>query len=240
MAKKETVETAVVTKETKVESKRGLATRPTGQLKLGSVEEQFAFAQRLIELKMISETFTAPAQVVIGIQWAISMRLEPVTALNLMYVIRGRPSLWGDGPLMMCQRNGELCDIEEFFVDKDGKRISVENKNLSAPAWGAVCRVWRKGHVVPQEDFFSLEDMRRAKVDVNKHGKKETWAKYERIMLRYRARSLALKTKFADCLQGVDIAEYHHNFTPELPEESHIAGMDTKENINAALLEDFK
>lgn len=211
---------------------KGMKVVETGELALHSLSDQLAFSQRLINEKMISDTFKTPQQVVIGMQYAISMGLKPVLALKQMYVIKGRPCLYGDAPLALCMR--EVKDIEEFFLDKEQKRICVENKNLNAPVWAAVTRVWRKEQALVQEDSFSLEDLARAGIDKGSNGKKDTWAKYERNMMRYKARSMALKVKFTDFLSGIGIAEYDEDFSPETPEIAG-SGNSLADEMNGAL-----
>lgn len=205
--------------ESKVVKPQGtqLTTLQTGVVALESLSEQLAFAERLIKEEMVSSTFKTPQQVVIGIQYAKVMKMEPIAALKMMYVVGNKPCLYSEGPLLLCQRSSVFDKIEEFFIDDDGLRISFDNKNLKSKVFGAVTRVWRKGDPLVQEDFFTLDDLKRAKLDVSKYGKKDVWEKWERLMLRYKARSMALKSKFADLIGGIGISEYDENFSPELP-----------------------
>lgn len=218
-----------------VAKQAGLTTAASGLMTLTSVQDQLAFAKRLIDERMISSTFKTASQVVVAIQWAISMKLEPVAALRQIYVVNGRPCLWGDGPMMLVQRSGQMESIEEFFVAADGKKICFENGNLKDEVYASVTRVKRRGDAVVQEDYFTLDDMERGGLT----GKGDTWRKWTRIMCRYRARSLALKSKFPDLLNGMDIAEHSENFSPEMPDESRRAIKGAKADINAQFAEDM-
>lgn len=211
--------------------------RSDGSLALNTIDEQLRFADTLIRQGMISSTFTTPQQVVVAMQWAKTMRMEVMSALRLMYVVDGRPCLWGDGPLMLVQRSGELESIIEFFVDEKGERICSESKNLASPVWGSVTQVWKKGDPRMQEDFFSVEDLKRAGLETTRAGKKkETWLKFERIMMRMKARTMALKSKFANHVNGVPVAEYDHHFSPDMPTESmEVRERSVKSEINDEL-----
>lgn len=203
---------------TKTENRTSLELKSNGGMSLVSLSDQLAFAQRLMTEKMISNTFETPQQVVIGIQYAKALGIEPIVGLKMMYVVGGKPSLYSEGPLALCQRQPCFGSIEEFFIDEEGQKICFENKNLKSKVWGSVTRVWRKDDPRAQEDYFTLEDLARAKLDVNKYGKKDVWAKFERIMMRYKARTMALKSKFADLIGGIPIAEYDDHFSPETPD----------------------
>ena len=144
-----------------------------------------------------------------AMQFALELGLKPLTALRQIAVVQGTPSLFGDLPLSLCFASGLVETINEFLVDKDGKEISVANGNTLAEAVGAVCQMRRKGDPNQIERFFTLEDAKRAGL-----GNSPTWKAYPKYMLKYRARSQALKDKFPDALNGVSIAEYDFNSKP--------------------------
>lgn len=204
--------------ETKEKVTRSLAVNERGSFALQSLEDQLAFAGRLMREGAISETFKTPQQVVIAFQYAKALGINEILAVKMMYVVNGRPCLYGEGPLSLCQSKGLVDKIEEFFIAEDGQKICFENKNLTAPVYGAVTRIWRKGDPLVQEDYFTKIDLQIAKMNIGKHGVKDVWQRYERNMMRYKARSMALKTKFADGIAGIPIAEHDFNFSPETPE----------------------
>lgn len=181
-----------------------------GKLQLDSIESQMAMAQKLLQNRLISETFKNPQQVVIGIQLCKSLNIDPIMGLKQMYVLHGKPAIFGDLPLSICQASGLLESIKEYWVDNDGQEICVKNKNLKAVPYAAICQLKRKGDSELQEDYFTLDDMKLAQM------KSPTWNRYQRTMMRYRARTQALKSKFADVLNGIEIAEY---VSQDLPKE---------------------
>lgn len=212
----------------KIEKKQ-LQTDHAGRLMLTSLEDQLSFAKRLIDQEMVSSTFKTPQQLVVAFQYAKAMQMNEMIAIKMMYVVGGRPCLYGEGPLSLCLRTGLVEKIEEFYVDENIERISVENKNLNARVYASVTRIKRKGDQSEQEDYFTLDDLARAGIDKTYQGKKkETWEKWERIMLRYKARTLALRSKFADLIAGIPIAEYDYSFTPEEPS---VIVQEKKKNI---------
>lgn len=222
--------------------KNELTTLETGSFDLTNLSSQLTFAQSLLSNGVVSDTFKTPQQIVIGIQYAISMKLEVIPALRQMFVLNGVPNLFGDGPLMMVQKTGKLESIKEYFVDNEFNEICVKNKNLNKEVYAAVCRVKRVGDNQIQEDFFSVDNMNEAGTNLTNRGEKLTWRKYRRIMMRYRARTMALKSKFADLMNGIEVSEYMHNYTPEVPEINNPEQKEiTKKEIRSDLLsEDLK
>ena len=193
-------------------------TRADGTLALASFEDQKRFALQLMQQGMVSSTFKTPQAVILGIQYCKELGVPVQLGMKMLYVIDGKPSLFGDGPLALVQRSGQLESIEEFFLNEKQEKICVENKNLQDRVWAAVTRLKRRGDPLIQEDYFSLIDLEIAGMDMSKNGKKVVWAKYERIMMRYKSRSMSLKVKFSDMISGVNIAEYDSNFSPETPD----------------------
>lgn len=227
------------TKEVAVKDKKNLAVNEKGGFALTTLDDQLTFASRLIELKMISDTFKTPQQVVIAFQYAKALDIPELLAVKNMYVVNGKPSLFAEGPLSLVQRNPAFLKIREYFLDEEQKEICPKNVNLNKKVYAAVTEVWRKGDTEPQVDFFTLDDLKTAKLDVNSIGnKKDVWVKWERIMLRYKARSMALKSKFADMLAGIPIAEYDDSFSPEMPEIKEATPREVAENLNKAYSEE--
>lgn len=216
------------------------STSETGLMTLQTLGEQKAYAKRLMSEGMISESFKTPEQVVIGIQYALAVGIHPSLLLPKMYVVKGKPSLFGEAPLGLCHAKGVVADIVEFFIDENGEQISYANKNVRKPVFGAVTQFWRVGQDRMQEDFFTLDDLKRAGIDYGK-GKngayrKETWEKFERIMMRYKARTIALRTKCPDVISGIPIAEYDDHFSPETKEVDVSAETTIADELNKEYL----
>ena len=162
---------------------KSMATTESGSFALQSLADQMRFAERLISEKMISETFQTAQQVIIGLQYAKALKINELVALRMMYVLKGRPCLYGEGPLSLCQRSGLVSMFEEFFVDKESKKICFANGNIHLPVYASVTRISRKGDSEIQEDFFSLDDLATAGINFNNFGKKkDVWNKFERII----------------------------------------------------------
>lgn len=182
----------------------------SGLIRPESLSEAVRYSDMLIASKLLPERFNTAASVLVGMQYALELNLKPLTALKNIAVVKGTPCLFGDLPLALCQGSGLLESIREYYLDKDGKEISVSNRNVTAEAFASVCLVKRRGDANVHETFFTLDDAKQAGL-LNS----PTWKSYPKRMLRYRARSQALKDKFADCLNGIGIAEYDHNVLPE-------------------------
>lgn len=175
-----------------------------------TIEDAYRVAKAYSMSGMLPARFKTPESVMTAMQLAQEMGLKPLTALRQIAVVNGTPSIFGDLPLALCQASGKVESLDEYLVDKDSKKICAANSNLAAEAWGAVIIIKRKGDEQPIERFFTMADAKKAGL-----GNSPTWTAYPKRMLMYRARSQALKDKFADCLNGVSIAEYDFNVLPD-------------------------
>ena len=139
----------------------------------------------------------------------------PDSAVSKIALIHGIPSMFGDLPLALAQRHPDFEWIKETAIDINYKEISLANKNLHEEPFACICLIKRKGSE-PMEFFYTMAQATKAgqyKVDFRdkedeRKFKLTPWWKYTQIMLKYKARSLALKSQFADALNGVSIAEY--------------------------------
>lgn len=198
----------------------------SGVLKPRNIEEAFRLAKAYVMSGILPERYKTAESVLTAMQFALELGLKPLTAMRQIAVVKGTPCLFGDLPLSLCYSSGKLESIKEKWLDKNGLEIALANKNLNAPVFAAICTVKRKGDSEPLEAFFTMDDAVVAGLSNS-----PTWKAYPKRMLRYRARSQALKDKFPDCLNGIAIAEYDQNTVEEqilnvtpIPESSWASG----------------
>jgi hypothetical protein len=190
-----------VTQEPKaVPAKSDIVLNDSGAIVPKTADEAAKVANYYLKSKMLPARFNTVEMIVTAWQYALELGLKPLTAFRQIAVVQGTPCTFGDLPLALVQRSGKLESIREYLVDKNSNEICVKNKNLAAEAYAAVCIVKRKGDEEILERFFSMDDAKRAGL-----GNSPTWKAYTPVMLKYRARSQALKDKFPDCLNGIAI-----------------------------------
>lgn len=185
-----------------------LALDETGLLKPKNANELAILADRFVKSGMLPKSYQTAAQVITAWQYAGELGLKPMSALRQIAVINGTPSIFGDLPISLVERSGELDWRREFIIDEEMNEINWTNKNLKARPWGAVCILKRKGRE-PIERFYTIEEAKQANLFKN-----DVWNRYTKIMLKYRARSQAIKDEFSDVLGGVAIAEYDQDALP--------------------------
>jgi hypothetical protein len=132
--------------------------------------------------------------------------MTPMTALQSIAVVNGRPSVWGDGAIGLVRASGQLEEFEEGLTGEGDKRV-------------AFCRVKRRGEKT-LERTFSWDDAKKAGLT----SKTGPWQNYPNRMLVLRARAFALRDAFADILRGLSIREEQedvertmHDVTPARP-----------------------
>lgn len=127
-----------------------------------------------------------PQNVLIAMQMGLEVGLSPMQSIQNIAVINGRPSIWGDSMLALCQNHRDFESIDE---------------NQSTNEKG-VCIVKRRG-MEPQTRTFTVDDAKKAGL----WGKAGPWQTAPTRMLKLRARAFALRDTFADALRGLQSAE---------------------------------
>jgi len=124
-----------------------------------------------------------PGDVLCAIQYGAEIGLQPMQALQNVAVINGRPCVYGDTLLALCQSSPE-CDYIHEEYDEETET--------------AICRVKRKGHpeIVRK---FSEKDAEAAGL-LKREG---PWRTYKKRMQQMRARGFALRDAFAFLLRGI-------------------------------------
>lgn len=188
---------------------RNVGANAKGLLVGTDLAEQYSVAEMYVKSGIMPKSFDSAPKIIVGMQYARELGLQPLTAMRQMCVINGAPSLWGDLPLALVRKSGRLEYIKEYRFDIDGKEISPKNQNIKSEVFGCSCIIKSKDEPTEIERWFTLDDAQKAGL-INR----EVWKKYTATMLKYRARTEALKDGFGDILNGVSVAEYDFNDIP--------------------------
>jgi hypothetical protein len=122
----------------------------------------------------------------VAIQLGAEVGLSPMTAVQYVAVVNGRPTLYGPAQLAIVQRSGLLEIFEEGIEFEAGK---------PADAW---CKVKRIGRPEKTTRFTWAQASKAGLTN-----KKGPWQEYPERMLQARARTFALRDAFPDVLLGL-------------------------------------
>ena len=180
--------------KTEIRNERGL--------QLTTFDEMYRFGKCLAASGLAPKGCATPEQIVIAVEMGAEVGLPPMASVQNIAVINGRPSLWGDAMLGVCQGSG-VFDFEAFEETDDGTT--------------ATCKVRRKGGELCVRTF-SMDDAKKAALV----GKSGPWSQYPKRMRQMRARSWALRDTFADVLRGMMAAEEAQDMPAETTVEAKV------------------
>jgi hypothetical protein len=195
------------------ESKQENKTAPTaalipidseGRVIARNNSELLRYCGALVHGEGVPKRFDTPQKLFAALMFVRDLRL-PDTAIRQVANIHGVMSAFGDIPLALAQRSKDWGSIQEQWFDAEYKPVCFQNKNLTAEVVGAVCWLSR-GTGNAQSFSFTIDEAKAAGLYPGKESM--PWFKYTNLMLRYRARSMALKSLYADCINGLAIGEY--------------------------------
>ena len=183
-----------------------------------TMDDLYRFATAVSKSGLAPKGIETPEAIFVALEMGMEVGLPMMASLQNIAVINGRPTLWGDSQLAVVRNTGELVQFAEWY-EVGGKRLDRNPTQFPDDAT-AVCRVQRQGYE-PQDTAFSVADAKRA----NLWGKAGPWSQYPARMLRFRARSFALRDQFGDALRGLrtaeevmdDPVEVARNVTPRQP-----------------------
>ena len=156
-----------------------------------SMEEALTLAKAVVAARMAPRGMETPEACLIAILHGLEVGLTPLSALQRIAVIDGRPTLWGDGAMALVRASG-LCRSIREWIEGDAPQH-----------WIASCEVWRKGESEPVTCRFGVADAQRAGL----WGQRGPWSSFPGRMLQMRARAFALRDVFADVLGGLYLRE---------------------------------
>jgi len=203
------------------ESRAVIKTGSSG-IVLTDIEAMYRWGVAVTSSGLAPKSFDTPEKVVVATQLGLELGLSPMTALQSIAVINGRPTVWGDVALGLCHATGQVEEFSEWYEDDKGERLS-RNPVAFTDGIAAVCKVKRKGQEA-QESSFSVADAKRAKL----WGKQGPWSEYPARMLKARARGFAIRDAFPDALKGLYVAEEVRDMPPEVDVTPKAAGVEVK------------
>lgn len=174
-----------------------------------TMPEVFSLAEAVHKSGLAPAGLNNTQAVAIAILHGLELGVPPMTALQKIAVINGRPTIWGDLAMALVRSSGAAESIREEIVGEGDARA-------------AVCTVKRKGEPEPIIGRFSVADAKRAglwddrlKVRRRNRTTGETyeapndapWHRFPDRMMKMRARAFALRDGFADVLGGLYLRE---------------------------------
>lgn len=174
-----------------------VATRPKSFAPT-TLAEAMEFSKLIATSNFVPQEYRGkPGDILVCLQMGAELGLSPLSALQSISVINGKPSVWGDGAIALVQASGLLEDHEE----------GVRGEGMAREGF---CRMNRRGRPTPYVKTFSMADATRAKL-----AGKNVWASYPDVMLVARARSACMRAGFPDVLKGVITREEAADYPSE-------------------------
>jgi hypothetical protein len=139
-----------------------------------------------------------PGDIIAAIQMGSEVGLKPMSALQSIAVINGRPSIFGDGYLAIITSSPAYERHEETLEGAGATRQ-------------ATVKMWRKGNPTPFVGVFGAKDA----VTAGLSGR-DTYKQYADRMYTWRARHIAGQAGFSDVLKGLLPAEVAEDYPREV------------------------
>jgi hypothetical protein len=171
--------------------------------KLDSLEQ----IQTLLDSGAIPSSLDTPQKVLTVIQTGKEMGMQPMTALNNIYVIQGRTVISSTmlGALLKV-RNIEFVWTKDYFTEEDGK-VNTELE------FEFISRVSGQ----PKTAKFAIS---WTQMEIAGYTDKQNWQKYPKEMMRARCMAYAVRALFPEVLLGfytdseiVDSMDTNHTTT---------------------------
>ena len=182
-------------------------------VQISTFEGLYRFSKLVMASGMAPKGMNSPEAICIAIQMGFELGLTPMSALQNIGVINGRPAIYGDAALALVRQSGLLESYsQEITGEGDARTATVTAK--------------RTGDSRPITATFSVANAKAAQL----WGRSTTWTQYPDRMMLFRARGFVLRDGFCDVLKGLktyeEVADYPKEInitptpTPEAPKSA--------------------
>ncbi len=165
-------------------------------------DEAWRIATAVNAAGMAPETLNSAEKCMVAIMHGLEVGFTPMTALQSIAVIKGQPTIYGDGALALVKASGQCEYIKEWDEIIDSVPTAFcETKRISEP------------NIVVRS--FSDADAQLAGL----LDKKGPWKHYRPRMRQMRSRSFTLRDVYPDILKGLRIREEIDDYIDVTPVE---------------------
>jgi hypothetical protein len=166
-----------------------------------TTDDAWKIAQALAKSEFVPKGFRdKPHEILIAAAMGARLGLDVFSALQSVAVVNGRPTLYGDALLAVCQSR----------TDWRGQAVKWEGEDDNERVTVTIRRQMAGGEVDTYEGRFSVREAKLA----NLWGKQGPWQQFPRRMMEMRARAYALRGAFADALMGFHAREEMEDVVP--------------------------
>ena len=181
-------------------------------LDIRTLDDMYRFAQFVATSNLAPKEMNT-AGILVAIQMGAELGLPPMASVQNIAVINGRPSIWGDAALAVCQQHPNYLDIDEEWDEATQT---------------ATCKVYtvKRGMERPIVRTWSRKDNEVAGLEGGNVHKK-----FPKRMKQMRARSFALRDTFPGALRGLLTAEE----AMELPPVKMVENEEGRQTLDSLL-----
>lgn len=158
-------------------------------LQLTTFDELFRFSEFVIKAGFTPRGLETKEKVFLALQYGMELGLSPMITLQNSMVVNNRPAIYGELVIGQIQTHPHFEDMRTEYTGE-------------GEDYTCTVTLIRRG-VTPSVGTFSLREAAEADL-LNNPSKKDTWGKYKKRMLFWRAFSRA-KIIFSDVLKGVKL-----------------------------------
>lgn len=171
------------------------------------IQEAYKWAEMVAVSEICPPVYkNKPQEILLIAQFGHEIGLKPITSIIWVRRINGQLAVYGDMQLAMCTSSSKFEWMNEEFLTAE-ELFTKYGKNDDFPGLAAVCHLKVKGEE-PALRWFSEKNAIKAKL----WGKVGPWTTFPERMLQMRARSFALRDKFADVLNGLVTVEEANDY----------------------------
>ncbi len=173
-----------------------------------TLDEAWRLAQNIARSSLVPKAyFDKPADVLVAMQLGVEVGLPPMTALQSIAVINGRPGLFGDGLLAVVMASPDYAGYAAYLEVEHTAGLyervdTLTADDLHVDTTRGVAEFRRRGQGAPVVAMFSIGDAKRAEL----WAKPGPWQTYPQRMLVWRAIDFAARAAFPDVLKGIKSA----------------------------------
>lgn len=154
--------------------------------------ETFQLADMVCKSQLCPQAYrNKPQDAAVAMMMAIEAGANPVTSLNFIAVINGRPAWYADAVPGIAKAKGLITGYEEWFDGEEG-----------TDKFKAICKVFAPDGKTYQNEF-SVADAKTAGL----WGKSGPWKQYPKRMMQWRARSWSVRDAAPEASFGATVEE---------------------------------